>query len=53
MTHRTKEGQTHKCRFLWTTTHRYTSVGRQARIYLHQLCADIGGRMEKLAGSDG
>ena len=34
--------------FLWTSTHGHTSVGWHAKIYIHQLCADIGCSLEDL-----
>ena len=33
---------------LWITTHRRTSVGRPARIYFQQFCADTGNSLEAL-----
>ena len=33
---------------LWTPTHRHASVGRSARIYLLQLCADTGSSFKDL-----
>ena len=35
---------------LWTPTHRRASVGRPARTYLHQHCADTGCNAEVLPG---
>ena len=32
----------------WTPIHRHTSVGRLAKIYIHQLCADTGCSLENL-----
>ena len=33
---------------LWTTKHGHTSVGWREKIYIHQLCADTGYRLEEL-----
>ena len=33
---------------LWTHTHGHTSVGRPAKTYIHQLCADTGCHLEDL-----
>ena len=33
---------------LWTPTHGHTRVGRPAKTYIYQLCADTGYRLEDL-----
>ena len=33
---------------LWTSTHEHTSVGRPAKTYIHQLCADTACSLENL-----
>ena len=38
---------------LWTPSHRRVKVGRSARIYLQQFCADTGCNLEEPTGSDG
>ena len=35
---------------LWTPTHGRANVGRPAKTYLHQLCADTGCSLEELPG---
>ena len=35
----------------WTLTHRHTNVGWPTKIYIHQLCADTGCRLEDLPGA--
>ena len=35
--------------FLWTPTHKYINMGRPTKIYNHQLCTNIGYRLEHLS----
>ena len=37
--------------FLWTPSHRQAKVGRPARTYIQQLCADTGCSLEDLPGA--
>ena len=37
--------------FLWTSTHRQTSIGRPAKSYIHQFSVDTGCSLEDLFGA--
>ena len=43
------EDGTNSCDILlWTTTHGHPSDGQPAKIYINQLCADTGSRLDNL-----
>ena len=46
-----KQGQTHEKRSSWTFLHVRASVGRTARTYQQQICADSGCCLEDLPGA--